>query len=265
MLRFEMQHERSRAVAKSIVSASRFATGRLGEVLIADNDRSLTQQLVNFLSTRDCRAQEAHQFEEMLALVKHGNCSLILLDIEFLGGDGLNHLRRIRSISDVPILVTGRNLSSTDRILALELGADGFIFKPFDLHEFWSLARAIGRRQEWARFQVLGQRKQGAYKFDGWTLRLSDRSLVDPSGRPVRICRSAFALLVAFLEAPGRALSRAYLLQATLASEDVFDRSIDVRVLRLRRVLRKRGAREDLIRTAPGIGYVFDAVVEELH
>jgi DNA-binding response OmpR family regulator len=262
MLQFEMQHERSRAVRKSIVSASGFAAGRLGEVLIADNDRSLTQQLVDFLSARNCRAQAAHQCEEMFALVQDGHWSLILLDIGFSGGDGLNHLGKIRSISDVPILVTGHNLSSTDRILAFELGADGFIPKPFDLHEFLSHARAIGRRQELARFQAQGQRKQGAYKFDGWTLRLSDRSLVDPSGRPVRIFRSAFALLVAFLEAPGRPLSRTYLLQATLASEDVFDRSIDVRVLRLRRVLRQHGAREDLIRTEPGVGYVFDAVVE---
>jgi two-component system, OmpR family, response regulator len=263
MLRFEMQHERSRVVGRSKLSASRLAAGRPGEVLIIDDDRSLTQQLVSFLSARDCRAQATHQVERMLALLHDHHWSLILLD--FSGGDGLNHLREIRSISDVPILVTGHNLSSADRILALELGADGYIPKPFDLNEFWSYARAIARRQQLARSQGDGRRRPRAYRFNGWTLRLSDRSLISPGGRPVRMPRSAFALLIAFLEAPGRPLSRAYLLQATLVSEDVFDRSIDVRILRLRRVFQRAGASECLIRTEHGIGYVFDAVVEHLH
>ena len=265
MLQFEMRHESSSAAGQPIQPASRLAAVRPGEILIVDSDRSLARQLLGFLSDRDCRAQAAHSVEEMRALLHGAHWSLILLDIEFAGSDGLNHLRSIRSVCDVPVLVTGRDLSPTDRILALELGADGCIPKPFDPHELWSYARAIGRREDAARCQLDGRRKRGAYRFNGWMLSLEDRSLSDPGGRPVPISRSAFALLVAFLEAPGRPLSRAYLLQAALLSEDVFDRSIDVRVLRLRRVFRQGGAGECLIRTEPGVGYVFDAVVERLH
>jgi two-component system, OmpR family, response regulator len=246
-------------------AALRSTTGGLGDVLIIDEDRSLSQQLVSFLSARDCRARAVRNYEDGVALLDRGRWSLILLDIEPAGDHGLSGLRKIRSISNAPVLVTGRNLTSTDRILALELGADGYILKPFDLHEIWSHARAMERRQELARFQVDGRRERGVYRFNGWTLRLSDRSLIDPAGRSTSLCRSVYALLVAFLDTPGRSLSRAYLLQAIQASEDVFDRSIDVRVMRLRRALQQGGAPKCLIRTEPGIGYVFDAVVERLY
>lgn len=265
MLRMEIQSERPRVAGKSMFAALRPATGGPGEVLIIDEDRSLSQQLVSFLSARDCRAQAARRYEEGLALLDRARWSLIVLDIESSGNHGLGGLRRMRSISDAPILVTGRNLTSTDRILALELGADGYILKPFDLHEIWSHVKAMERRQELARFQVDGRRERGIYRFSGWTLRLSDRALIDPAGCLTPLCRSAYALLVAFLDTPGRPLSRAYLLQAIQASEDVFDRSIDVRVMRLRRALQRGGAPKCLIRTAPGIGYVFEAVVERLY
>jgi two-component system, OmpR family, response regulator len=246
-------------------AALRSTTGGLGDVLIIDEDRSLSQQLVSFLSARDCRARAVRNYEDGVALLDRGRWSLILLDIEPAGDHGLSGLRKIRSISNAPVLVTGRNLTSTDRILALELGADGYILKPFDLHEIWSHARAMERRQELARFQVDGRRERGVYRFNGWTLRLSDRSLIDPAGHSTSLSRSVYALLVAFLDTPGRSLSRAYLLQAIQASEDVFDRSIDVRVMRLRRVLQQGGAPKYLIRTEPGIGYVFDAAVERLY
>ena len=262
MLRLEIQHERSRAAGRSAFAALRPATGGLGEVLIIDEDRSLSQQLAGFLSARDCRARAVHHYEDAVALLDRGRWSLILLDVQPSGDHDLRGLRKIRAISDAPILVMGHNLTSTDRILALELGADGYILKPFDLHEIWSQARAMERRQELARFKVDGRSERGIYRFNGWTLRLSDRSLIDPAGRSTSLCRSAYALLLAFLDTPGRPLSRAYLLQAIQASEDVFDRCIDVRVMRLRRALQQGGAPKYLIRTEPGIGYMFEAVVE---
>ncbi|WP_064737359.1 response regulator [Bradyrhizobium sp. Ai1a-2] len=247
-----------------MVEASQSPAGSIGEVLIIDEDRSLAQQLVSFLSARDWHAQAVSPSEEVLALVDHGHWSLIVLDIEPSGGNGLDRLRRVRSISDIPVLVTGRNLTPTDRILALELGADGYILKPFDLHELWSHARAIERRQKLARFQA-GRQERGAYRFSGWTLTLSDSRLIDPAGHPVRLYRSTYALLIAFLDAPRRPLSRSYLLRAIQASEDVFDRCIDVRVMRLRRALQQGGAPKGLIKTESGFGYVFDAVVERIH
>jgi two-component system OmpR family response regulator len=178
----------------------------------------------------------------------------------------IDRLRAIRSISDVPVLVTGQRLTPVDRTLALELGADAHIVQPFELNELWAQARAIERRQEIGRSRVTGKRKRGGYRFNGWTLRLSDRSPIAPTGSPVALSRSAYALLLAFLDAPGRALSREFLLHAMSGNEDVFDRSIDARVLRLRRALQQgMEAPERLIRIERGFGYVFDATVERLH
>jgi DNA-binding response OmpR family regulator len=156
-------------------------------------------------------------------------------------------------------------LPAADRVVALELGADGYIDKPFDLHEFWAQARAIGRRHQLGRCDSSVRRQRGGYRFSGWTLNLSDRSLVDPAGSVVRLSRTIYALLLAFLDAPGRPLPRAYLLQATRAREDIFDRSIDVQVLRLRRALERGEGCQPLIRTELGVGYIFDGPVERLH
>ena len=191
--------------------------------------------------------------------------SFILLDIGAPSGDGFDRLRRIRAISDAPTLVTGRQLVPVDRVVALELGADGCIDMPFDVHEFWAQARAIERRQTLGRYQLSRPAEHGTYRFDGWTLTLLDRRLVDPTGHSSPLSRSTCALLLAFLDAPGTPLSRAFLSRAIHAREDVYDRSIDAQVLRLRRLLYRGAEPGPLIRTARGVGYVFDAFVERRH
>jgi two-component system OmpR family response regulator len=242
----------------------RLATSRPSEILIVGEDKSLAQQLKSFLSSRDCRARAARFSDDLLVLVGRRQWDLILLDIDSSRGDGFNRLRRIRAITDVPILVTSRHSTSVDRVVVLELGADGYVDKPFDLHEFWAHARAIERRQQLGRYQICRRRERGAYRFDGWTLSLRDRCLLDPTGCSASLSRSTYTLLVAFLDAPGKPLSRAFLSRA-MQREDASDRSIDVQVLRLRRALERDGAPKPLIRTALGIGYMFDAVVERLH
>jgi DNA-binding response OmpR family regulator len=244
--------------------STRLASSRPSEILIVGDDRSLAQELKSFLSSRDCQATAARFSDDLLVLVGRRQWDLILLDIESSPVDSLNRLRRIRAISDAPILVASRHLTSADRVVVLELGADGYIDKPFDLQEFWAHARAIQRRQELGRYQTNKRRERGAYRFDGWVLRPSDRCLLDPTGCPASLSRSTYTLLTTFLDAPGRPLSRALLLRA-VQREDASDRSIDVQVLRLRRTLERDGASKPLIKTAPRIGYIFDADVERVH
>jgi two-component system, OmpR family, response regulator len=255
---FEAKEEWKR-VSKSIPAPAPPVAGILENILIIDEDAILTQNLINFLSERECRVRAVRKLDNPLSLVRRNHWGLILLDMASCREDGLTRLRTIRSLSDVPIIITGERLTSTERIIALELGADGHIEKPFDPHEFWAHARAIGRRQ------ALGQQvERGAFRFDGWMLTLSDRSLLDPAGRRVRLGRCSYALLVAFLQAPRRPLSRGFLLQA-IEAEDVLDRSIDVHVLRLRRKLDRGGTLERLIKTERGYGYIFDAAVERVY
>jgi DNA-binding response OmpR family regulator len=190
--------------------------------------------------------------------------SLVILDVQLGQRDGFDILRQIRGKSDIPvILITGQRRDDIDRIVGLELGADDYLSKPFNLRELLARARAILRRQEMGR-QLTTTPVRGGYRFSGWELRRRTRTLTDPAGAIVDLTKGEYALLVAFLEAPLRPLSREHLLQATRTHEDIFDRSIDVQVLRLRRKLEADPAQPRLIRTERGIGYIFDTAVETL-
>jgi two-component system, OmpR family, response regulator len=175
----------------------------------------------------------------------------------------LDLLREIRSHSDVPVIITtGHRPDEIDRIVGLELGADDYIVKPFSLRELLARVRAVLRRQEMGRAARTHEPERGGYRFGGWQLERRARRLIDPDATPVSLSKGEYGLLLAFLEAPQRPLSREYLLQATRVHEDIFDRSIDVQVLRLRRKLEVDPSAPRVIRTERGVGYVFALPVE---
>jgi DNA-binding response OmpR family regulator len=191
------------------------------------------------------------------------NPCLILLDLQLGRDDGLDVLRQIRAHSDIPVIViTGRRLDEIDRVVGLELGADDCIVKPFGLRELLARVRAVLRRQEMGRVARTRDPERGGYRFGGWQLERRERRLVDPNGAQVCLSKGEYALLLAFLQAPQRPLTREQLLQATRAREDIFDRSIDVQVLRLRRRLEADPSAPRTILTMRGFGYVFALPVE---
>jgi two-component system OmpR family response regulator len=188
----------------------------------------------------------------------------VILDIHLGERNGFDILRQIRARSDIPvIMITGERQDEVDRIVGLELGADDYLTKPFNLRELLARARAILRRQEMGR-QSTGPAVRGGYRFNGWELRRKTRKLSDPAGEVVALTKGEYALLVAFLDSPGRPVSREHLLQSTRTHEDIYDRSIDVQVLRLRRKLERDPAQPTVIVTERGVGYVFTAAVETL-
>ncbi len=138
-------------------------------------------------------------------------------------------------------------------ILDLRLGQDDGL----DL-----FVRAVLRRQEMGRVARAHDPERGGYRFEGWQLERRGRRLLNPDAKPVALSKGEYALLLAFLEAPQRPLSREHLLQATRLHEDIFDRSIDVQVLRLRRKLEVDPSAPRVIQTERGIGYVFALPVE---
>lgn len=189
--------------------------------------------------------------------------SLIILDLRLGQDDGLDLLREIRSHSDVPIIITtGHRRDEIDRVVGLELGADDYIAKPFSLRELLARVRAVLRRHEMGRAARAHDPERGGYRFDGWRLERRSRSLFDPEGNPVSLTKGEYGLLLAFLEAPQRPLTREHLLQATRVHEDIFDRSIDVQVLRLRRKLETDPSAPRVIQTERGVGYIFALAVE---
>jgi DNA-binding response OmpR family regulator len=233
------------------------------QVLIVDDDPSIRAMVADYFEQHDIRAAEVPGRRELQRRLALGEPSLIILDLSLGAEDGLDLLRELRARSDVPVIITtGHRREEIDRVVALELGADDYVIKPFGLRELLARGRAVLRRHEMGRAGRGRSPERGGYRFAGWLLERRSRRLFDPSGRSVELTKSDYALLLAFLQAPQRPLAREHLLQATRIHEDILDRSIDVQVLRLRRKLAARPGAPVLIRTERGVGYVFDTAVE---
>jgi DNA-binding response OmpR family regulator len=189
---------------------------------------------------------------------------LVLLDLRLPDIDGLDVCRRLRERSRVPIIVLTARGEEADRVVGLELGADDYLTKPFNLRELLARVRAVLRRFDVGRAAAPRDPERGRFRFSGWELDRRTRRLTDPSGAAVVLTKGEYALLLAFLDAPQRPLSREHLLQATRVHEDVFDRSIDVQILRLRRKLERDPSAPRFIQTERGVGYVFAVAVERV-
>lgn len=234
-----------------------------GQIIVVDDDPALRQMVTRYLEDHNVPATSVASRTELNRHFEASHPSLIILDLRLGQDDGLDLLRELRSHSDVPVIITtGHRTDEIDRIVGLELGADDYIVKPFSLRELLARVRAVLRRQEIGRAARTSDPERGGYRFNGWALQRRDRKLADPDGAAVPLSKGEYALLIAFLEAPQRPLTREYLLQATRVHEDIFDRSIDVQVLRLRRKLEVDPSAPRVIQTERGVGYVFALAVE---
>jgi two-component system, OmpR family, response regulator len=235
---------------------------KVGHIIIADDDPTLRKMLSRYLEEHDHPVIAASSRSELNRHMQAGPV-LIVLDLQLGQDDGLDILRDIRSTSDVPvIIITGQKLDETDPVVGLELGADDYILKPFNPMELLARIRAVLRRCQVGRGTHASQPKHGGYRFDGWKLELRGRRLLHPAGTLVPVSNGEFALLLAFLKSPQRPLSREHLLRAMRLHEDVFQRSVDLRVLRLRRKLEIDPNGPRIIQTARGVGYIFMPSVE---
>ena len=230
-------------------------------ILVVDNDSAMSLAVVDYLEKHDMRAGSVVGRQEVMHRFAHDAPDLVVLDLRLGEDDGFDLLREIRSRSDVPVIVTiGRQPDEIDRVIALELGADDCLTKPFGLRELLARIRVILRRRETRRAEQ--QRGPRHCRFGGWQLDRRNRSLTSPEGTQVALTKGEYALLMAFLDAPRRPLCREHLLQATRVHGDVFDRSIDVQILRLRRKLETDASAPRMIQTERGIGYMFTLPVE---
>jgi DNA-binding response OmpR family regulator len=221
--------------------------------------------ILNYFVENNIRTLVASNRQAMVDRLGDNEVNLVILDLRLGPEDGLDLLREVRINSDVPvIIITGHRRDEIDRVVGLELGADDYLTKPFNLRELLARVRAILRRFDAGRALPAREPERGRFRFSGWQLDRRIRQLTDPAGSPVALTKGEYAMLLAFLEAPQRPLSREQLLQATRIHEDVFDRSIDVQILRLRRKLERDPSAPRVIRTERGVGYVFAAAVERI-
>jgi two-component system, OmpR family, response regulator len=225
----------------------------------------MRHQMIDYLENHHMRAIPAATQQEALRQLAAGEPDLIVLDTRLGQVDGLDLVRDVRLASDVLLIIAGGDRpDEADRVVALELGADDYITDPIGLRELVARIRAVLRRDEGRCRTPTNKRAPRRCRFGGWQLDRHTRRLTSPAGVPVALTKGEYALLLAFLDAPLRPLTREILLQATRVHEDVFDRSIDARVLRLRRKLETDAAAPRLIRTERGTGYVFAVPVEQL-
>lgn len=244
-----------------IDTSAYMAQVKAARVLIADDDPDIQRILVNYLTEHGLRASCVGSRRALFHALSVREPDLVVLDLHLGEDDGLDILRDLRARSVIPvILTTAHRRDEIDRVIGLELGADDYLTKPFGLRELLARVRATLRRRTMDRMSP-AKHREAHFSFAGWHFDQRQRELTSPDGKAVALTKGEFALLSAFVQAPRRTLSREHLLQSTRVHGDVFDRSIDVQILRLRRKLEEDPSQPHFIRTQRGIGYQFDVDV----
>ncbi|MAU96469.1 MAG: DNA-binding response regulator [Fulvimarina sp.] len=237
-------------------------TGR--HILVVDDDPAMRDLIGTYFTNHGYEVSTAPDGPAVKRVLNARPADLIILDLQLAKENGLDLMRGISSDSQVPvIIITGQRRDEPDRVVALELGADDYVTKPFSLRELMARTRAVLRRSERADGRSREIQQRIRYRFAGFELSVRMRRLTSPHQTLVKLTVGEFNLLTAFLRSPQQILSREQLIAATrLHDEEVFDRSIDVLILRLRRKLEADPSNPQLIRTERGVGYLFNADVE---
>ena len=234
-------------------------------VLALDDDPDIRKVLVQYLGEQDLRITAVASGREMLHVIENEPVDLLMIDLRLSGEDGLTLARQVRDSSSIPIMILSGKAEEADRVMGLELAADDYVTKPFSMRELLARIRAVLRRSQIVESAAPRDDQLRAYRFAGWELNLRLHRLISPDGRRVELTNSEFNLLRAFLSAPQRVLSRDQLLERSrVHALEVYDRAIDVTMLRLRRKIERDPSNPELLRTERGAGYVFAAPVSTM-
>jgi two-component system OmpR family response regulator len=230
-------------------------------ILVVDDHREIRDLLAKYLAKNGLRVSVANGGTAMRKVLKTGAIDLVVLDIMMPGEDGLSLCRHLRETTQVPVILLTAMAEDTDRVVGLEIGADDYVTKPFNPRELLARIKAVLRRARSLpvpREEVEAER----IRFDRWTLDVGQRELIDREGVATPLSTAEFRLLNAFLSHPKMVLSRDQLLDLTSGrAAQVFDRSIDNQVSRLRRKIEADSRNPALIKTVWGGGYRFTAEV----
>lgn len=237
-------------------------------ILIVDDDRDIRTLLADYLEKQGLRCTTAADGREMKSALERHRVDLIVLDIMMPGEDGLTLCRNLRAgggtQANTPVLMLTARDEDMDRILGLEMGADDYLAKPFVPRELFARIRAILRRARALPPNLEGGPSEHAteLRFANWRLDTTARHLIDQHGTIVPLSGAEYRLLGVFLAHPQRVLNRDQLMEFTQGREaDVFDRSIDLLVSRLRQRLGDNAREPGIIKTIRSEGYVLAATV----
>jgi two-component system OmpR family response regulator len=235
-------------------------------IAVLDDEVDITQLLANYLQSHGFRVTQLHNGASLMKLMGSDPADLVLLDLGLPGEDGFSIARRMRENWRCGlVIVTGRG-DAVDKVVGLEVGADDYVTKPFDLRELVARVKAVLRRlapEDAVPAATASPAPAAAVatpdrlRFAGWQLDLAARSLANPEGQAVPLTGGEFDLLRAFARHPGRVLSRDFLLEQTRGREAApFDRTIDVQVGRLRKKIEADPDDPQIIKSVRGAGYI---------
>jgi two-component system OmpR family response regulator len=235
-------------------------------ILVIDDDPQIRALLEEYLAENGLRVSVASNGQEMSKIMGDEAIDLIVLDLRLAGEDGMGIVRSLRDQSSIPIVMLTGVRDEADRVMGLELGADDYLTKPFSPRELLARIRTVLRRVKSASPASNAERQIRAYRFAEFELNLRTRRLRRNNGGHIVLTNGEFNLLAALLAAPERILTRDQLLEASrVYDNEVYDRAIDIQVLRLRRKIERDPSQPQFIVTERGAGYIFSAPVEVVY
>lgn len=244
-------------------SMSVIVSDTAAHILLVDDHRDIRETLARYLERHGLRVTAAEDAAAARRALRATAPDLVLLDIMMPGEDGLSLCRHLRETTDLPIIFLTAVGDAMERVIGLEMGADDYVTKPFEPRELLARVRAVLRRsRSLPAGSAVRRGENGRLGFNGWTLDLGRRELTGADGVAVSLSTSEFLLLEAFVRHPNMVLTRDQLLDLTKGrAAEVFDRSIDNQVSRLRRKVEADPRNPILIKTVWGGGYCFAADV----
>ncbi|SDR03844.1 response regulator [Pseudoxanthomonas sp. CF125] len=235
---------------------SNASSGAEQRVLIVDDDADIVTLLTRYLSGHGFQVSGAGNGAQLRAHVESVGTDVILLDLGLPDEDGLELLRYLQATWSGPVIVVSGRGEPVERVVGLELGADDFVSKPFDLRELLARIRSVLRRS--AKTAPAPAARSNVFEFSGFRLDLASRRLTDPQGDEVPLTTGDFQLLCALLDKPRQVLSRDELMDALYKREaGPFDRAVDMGIGRLRRKIEPNPEVPVLIKSVRGVGYLF--------
>jgi two-component system OmpR family response regulator len=234
-------------------------------ILVVDDDPQIRALLEEYLAASGLRVSAAAGGKEMSRILADEAIDLVVLDLRLAGEDGMSIARSLRDQSAIPIVMLTGVREEADRVMGLELGADDYLTKPFSPRELLARIRTVLRRTKSAAAGP-ARREIRAYRFGEFELNMRTRRLKPRVGRDISLTNGEFNLLAALLSAPERILSRDQLLEASrVYDNEVYDRAIDIQILRLRRKIEVDAAQPKYIVTERGVGYILNCPVEVVY
>jgi DNA-binding response OmpR family regulator len=235
-------------------------------ILVVDDDPQILTLLEDYLTENALRVTAAANGQQMSSMLAEEAIDLVVLDLRLAGEDGMSIARSLRDQSAIPIVMLTGVKDEADRIMGLEIGADDYLTKPFSPRELLARIRTVLRRARSAATTQVRQQEVRGYRFADFELNLRTRRLKRRAAAAIDLTNKEFNLLAALVAAPQRILTRDQLLEASrVYDNEVYDRSIDVLILRLRRKIESDPSQPRFIVTERGAGYTFNSRVDVLY